>query len=1432
MKFNEIVEINSNQLFSGAVDLDWYLNNNEMSKKVAASYFFHGPKNHSANCYDGSKNLTDTITMSNQIIDDVSTLGSKMELAVAGYGAGKSHFSVMISNLLNSDKNTQEKIISNIEFIDSCKAKKIKEVIASDNRPVLILPINGMKNCNLTEEFIRVTKLALQKDNQSAAFLNKFDSKYESLAYIIENHKNPNFMMHIIEYCGCSSLEYFKDRMDNWDEPLYNSIISKLNNEGERIPIGSSSIVDLKEMISGIYKNNCGENNYYKSMLIIFDEFGKYMMFAAEQETIAGKGIMQSLFEGINTLQDYSITLLALSQLDLKEYQNTTLVNNENIENNKNRYVTRFNDAKRYYLSVNFESLVSNLIKVKQKSALPILNSFELKEKKTFFNEIFPSSRNYDIWSDIKVFEQYYLACWPLDSFTLWILVYLSSVNTLLQQRSSLNILKECFMNQNNLTVGKKFSIPAVDLFNSGLGLEFKNSENSLQSQSQITNDYYGILEKYNDRLTIDELKVLQAIVISSKISAVTTNISQARKLIHYLTFIEDSKVEHIINNLIQKYNMIQEGLHNLYEINSDAPSQKEYKKIFSQRLEVLKKNLVLKNKPEYSRAFINSEFFDAERNNLFKIVEPTFGFFNDIKTLEWRFEPELIVSINARVEIQKFINNRNWDDNSNLLTSNGTLLFVIINEPEDFEDLKNEIKSMIILKGQSLGHILPLMVVLLLDDKSMIANCSILYEVISRFSPDEQTKFGPYLIKDKKKCKTLIIETIENANKENIIISGLDNQPKKRIQIANLIFETLYPKIISFPMDGFQAIQNRGATEIINLLNIMIFKPTKENIGNKLTVIQKKHCLFLLDSKWGFFDGNGNVKKMCKIDSINDSFNKFDKILLNNNRISALNIFNTLCKPPYGLNSTGSLLLTFLFYFGREKNLRCDKNNDIFDIKSIKLTKSYLKSNCKFFNIKDLGELYFVKMVTDDQLWIDLLDKWGKTNKIKELIDYNNTSNHLLNDLNIQLPNKLNNKQYDCKKKSEKAINKLIKYNDVIRNYFPVIERKANTGEVLFLYKNFALFLSSIDKIMDNKDEWDSQQIEKIYNFISYYKNDYLKDKFDLWLAHNKLTVNSKIIHKNNREKYQNLLGYLKSIGMEKYSNKIKQELVFDDLYINHLDEYEKFLSEYFNEINPIRNDINPSSLVKLLICWRNLKVLNNQLDKINDFPENSLKIINKDFENEKREIEELKSIINDVIEKYRLNLVSVFDSISVTSISELDIIYSKVKDLQYFYLGTSDEIDINNLIKEIEFLRKLCESIKYTDDSDVLLKEEYEKDVVLVREKFIKPLLNCEDILKVFYIECQNKLKDKSLSFVNRIQEKYYKSSSLEQWVSISEEIKKKPAYIFQKDVDKLRLIDSDIKEKLNKEQEAYIISLIKALDEKEKNRLFDQLKINFNL
>ncbi|QTA78327.1 Uncharacterized protein dnl_05480 [Desulfonema limicola] len=87
-------------------------------------------------------------------------------------------------------------------------------------------------------------------------------------------------------------------------------------------------------------------------ILILFDEFGRYLQFASEKPHIAGDAALQQLYEGVQDNAEKCF-LLCFVQYELKAY--ISRVSNEK-KSTINRFIGRYETGKKYYLSTNVET--------------------------------------------------------------------------------------------------------------------------------------------------------------------------------------------------------------------------------------------------------------------------------------------------------------------------------------------------------------------------------------------------------------------------------------------------------------------------------------------------------------------------------------------------------------------------------------------------------------------------------------------------------------------------------------------------------------------------------------------------------------------------------------------------------------------------------------------------------------------------------------------------------------------------------------------------------------------------------------------------------------------------------------------------------------------------------------------------------------------
>ena len=113
----DLVSFDIDRLFNGAIDVDWLVDGSGKAEKAAASFVFHGPSSHGISQKDigaSSHRLIDTASFVQRVVGRAeSPTGNAFTLAIAGFGSGKSHLAVTISELLSTqDKDLQQTILA------------------------------------------------------------------------------------------------------------------------------------------------------------------------------------------------------------------------------------------------------------------------------------------------------------------------------------------------------------------------------------------------------------------------------------------------------------------------------------------------------------------------------------------------------------------------------------------------------------------------------------------------------------------------------------------------------------------------------------------------------------------------------------------------------------------------------------------------------------------------------------------------------------------------------------------------------------------------------------------------------------------------------------------------------------------------------------------------------------------------------------------------------------------------------------------------------------------------------------------------------------------------------------------------------------------------------------------------------------------------
>jgi hypothetical protein len=141
-------------------------------------------------------------------------------------------------------------------------------------------------------------------------------------------------------------------RLQNRDEAVY-AEVDALYDEANGSPIPVVGQESAQELINTLCEAYCGPQGAFSSVVILFDEFGRYLEYAAEKPHLAGDAALQQIFQGV---QDNSqkVSLIGFIQYELKAYlRRFSSADLRQLQ----RYITRFDAAEKWYLSTNLETI-------------------------------------------------------------------------------------------------------------------------------------------------------------------------------------------------------------------------------------------------------------------------------------------------------------------------------------------------------------------------------------------------------------------------------------------------------------------------------------------------------------------------------------------------------------------------------------------------------------------------------------------------------------------------------------------------------------------------------------------------------------------------------------------------------------------------------------------------------------------------------------------------------------------------------------------------------------------------------------------------------------------------------------------------------------------------------------------------------------------
>lgn len=521
MELGKILEFRKDLYFEGAVQADWFYTPDRASK-VAENFVFHGKQYFGMEEQGiGSKKRIDTISLVEELVKKLNDERSNaLSLAIADYGTGKSHLAVTLAQIFSGPKympETYEKILSHIRGIDKEAAERIESLSNGRN---FVMVINGMRDFNLHSEILKAAQRSLKLYGLPDDGLRKLNRAIETAEIFFE--RNARSSLALFEeaakkrgwlYSGENLIQQIHDRLMTDDKAfdIVNEVYAEINGQEIRWDEGLSTSSILEMLVS----EYCGMNGMFDHVILLFDEFGRYLEYTAGVNAAkSGESGLQQIFELTQKTQNVEgyLHVINFIQRDIKAYLET-------VDQTKNisRYIGRFDQSEKYYISSNLETVFANLIQRKDKQAFQDIivkwQNTKEEEWKNIFHQMNKWLSTKGMWKDYKIFRKVAVeGIYPMHPISTYMLTNLSDY---LQNRSSLTLISN-YIEENSLVdvEAKPFLIMPEQLILGDLYTEMLNAEQEGRQKTQQCIKYDNVIRKFSDKLSDKSLTVLRSNLI------------------------------------------------------------------------------------------------------------------------------------------------------------------------------------------------------------------------------------------------------------------------------------------------------------------------------------------------------------------------------------------------------------------------------------------------------------------------------------------------------------------------------------------------------------------------------------------------------------------------------------------------------------------------------------------------------------------------------------------------------------------------------------------------------------------------------------------------------------------------------------------------------------------------------------------------------
>lgn len=245
--------------------------------------------------------------------------GENSTILIGPYGKGKSHLLLVLLSLLEGKQKELTEVVGRIKKVDKDTADAIKEIWKKKKSylPVLI-SANGR---DLNQSFLFALQEALKRKQLSELIP---DSNYSEAVKIIEKWKTD--YPEVYERFGQLlqehklTVEDLQKKLKHMEEhalKLFEACYPKLTAGSVFAPLVQMNALRVYQEIN----HQLIENYGYAGMILVFDEFSKYIEGHEKENFARDMKTLQDMCELANNMENQSISVILVAHKSIHEYE-------------------------------------------------------------------------------------------------------------------------------------------------------------------------------------------------------------------------------------------------------------------------------------------------------------------------------------------------------------------------------------------------------------------------------------------------------------------------------------------------------------------------------------------------------------------------------------------------------------------------------------------------------------------------------------------------------------------------------------------------------------------------------------------------------------------------------------------------------------------------------------------------------------------------------------------------------------------------------------------------------------------------------------------------------------------------------------------------------------------------------------------------------